>query len=140
MNERNPYSPSDASLKQNLEPDLSTKNARYLLCGLIGLQLLATMYFSPTYWELIQYGATSFLALLLGIVGSLCLYISALTAIVPRPRGKVGFIMAAILLGLSSIKWGWAYYWTYPIIVGAGLGIYGFWLVSQAQRSTIKSN
>ena len=140
MNEKNPYSPSDVSLEQDQEPNLSTKNARYLLCGLIGLQLLVTMYFAPTYWELVSVAATPLLALLLGLVGSLCLYISSLTAISARPRGKVGFMLAAILLGFAPSKWGGPYSWTYPMIAGAGLGLLGYWLVWQAQRSSRKIN
>ncbi|WMW80915.1 hypothetical protein RF679_01210 [Undibacterium cyanobacteriorum] len=134
MHQENPYSPLSENETQHVEPYVCSKRARYRLASLIGVHLLATAYFAPVYWELVQVGATAFLSLVLSVAGCLCLYISTLTALGTRPLGKVGFILAALLVGISSSGWGWGKLWTIPFVAGSGLGLAGFWLVLQAQR------
>jgi hypothetical protein len=70
VNSPNRYEPPQAELVDTT----SSKNSgrRYVLAGLVVTQMLATLFFASTYFELTKTGATSFLALLLCITGSTC--------------------------------------------------------------------
>src|SRR5262245_38944899 len=91
-------------------PDVRTapdKRLRYVVAISVAVQLVATLIYSPVCIELVRSGAATPLALLLGVLGSICLYSAAILAVTTRSRGRLLFILAAIGFGVSADLWGW---------------------------------
>jgi hypothetical protein len=136
MSNPNPYEPPRTALMDVASSN--SKASKYLLVGLVALQMLATLLFAPTYFELTKTGVASFWALLLCVVGSTCLYVAALLQLSKRPRGKTAFLVAAVLLGVSVHSWGWVYLWALVALFGALLGAFGWWVVRSKASENAK--
>jgi hypothetical protein len=106
---------------------------RYIFGALVLLQFLATLSYAVAYFELTRAGAVSFIVFLGTALGNLCLYGATLFALRQHPRGQAAFIISAVMLGLSSFGWQWAYAWTWVIGFGALLAICGVYLVRQSR-------
>jgi hypothetical protein len=130
MTNHNPFAAPTAPIA---DPELATsgsqksKGPRYVIAVLIAVQLAATWNYSWAYFELVRTGAAHPLALLLGGIGSLCLYIAAISALAKQPRGQVLFLVAAVALGLSAPMWRLPYAWSLVAAYGALLGVLGWW-------------
>lgn len=138
MNEPNPYSPPGSPVADVGAPELPASRQRaprYVFGALVLLQFLATWSYASAYFELTRTGAVSFIAFLGAALGNLCLYGATLFALRERPRGQTAFTISAVMLGLSSFGWQWAYAWTWVIGFGALLAICGVYLVHRSRAS-----
>lgn len=136
MNNPNPYDPPRTALVDAASP--TPNPSKYPLVGLTAIQMLATLLFAPTYFELTKTGAASLLALLFCVVGSICLYVAAILQFSKRPRGKTLFLAAAVLLGVSVHSWGWVYLWAFVALFGALIGAFGWWVVRERTNANAK--
>jgi hypothetical protein len=105
------------------------KTERYLFGFFVGLQLVAALLYWHLYYELTRTGAVSLLALIATVIGSLCLYGATLFIVAGRPRGIIGFIFAALLLGVSLRGWGPGNAIGWVPMYGVLLSGYGFYMV-----------
>jgi len=138
MNEPNPYSPPGSPVADIEAPELHASRlrvARYAFGALVLLQFLATCSYAPAYFELTRTGAVSFIAFLGAALGNLCLYCATPFVVRERPRGQIAFVVSALMLGLSSFGWQWAYAWTWVIGFGALLAVGGVYLVRRSRAS-----
>ena len=137
MNNPNPYEPPRAELTEpQVQPSAASK---YILVGLVAVQMLATALLAPTYFEFVKTGMATVLALLLCVIGSSCLYAAALLQFSKRPRGKSLFLVAALCLGFSVRPWAWSYPLAIVAALGAALGGLGWWLVQQEVKANAKT-
>jgi len=104
-----------------------TPPARFVVVALIAFQLLAALSLAGKYIELARGGDVYALAALLSAPSSLCLYAGAVLLALRPGRGRALFVVAAVGLGLSLPAWGVAYGWTWPMALGAILGLAGAW-------------
>ena len=134
MTSRNPYAPPKATVA-DLHPSES-RAPRYAIAALVAVQLLASWYYSGVYFELVRTGGAHPLALLLGIAGSLCLYVAAILIVTTRSRGEAVFLAAAVALASSVPMWRWPYPWSLVAAYGAALGVAGWWIVRRLGKAT----
>jgi len=97
---------------------------------LVGLafQAMGTLSFAGRYFTLSRDQAVSPAAALLSVPGLIALYAGALCLARRPARGRVPFLAGAIALGLAVPFWGVAASWTWPIALGAMLGLGGAWI------------
>ena len=141
MNNPNPYEPPRAAMV-NIYSSQSSKG-KFLLMGLVAIQMLITLLFASTYFEIVRTGSATFMALLLCVVGSTSLYIATLLQFSKRQRGKIPFLVAAICLGFSVRSWRWFALGKIGAIValfGAILGVCGWWLVHKGVKTNALSS
>jgi hypothetical protein len=136
MPAHNPFSAPSTRVVDPSAPLNSSANKpiRYLLAALVVLQLLATWRYSSAYFELVRTGASHPLALLLGLVGSVCLYVGAIRSLLPNPKGHNFLLVATVTLGLSVPMWRLPYAWSLVAAFGAVLALASWWAVRQSAR------
>ena len=138
MNQENPYRPPQAALSEPAAPP--SRLPGYLVAALVAYQLLATIRHAWAYYELVRTGAAPFLALLLGVPSSLCLYMAAVLLVTTRTRGHRLFLVAGLGLALSVPLWTWPNSWAIVAAFGAVLGGVGWWVAwwrAQHEKSAL---
>lgn len=93
------------------------------------LQLLFTLLYVRTYWDLVKTGVISGPAGLLASVALVLLYLAAIRFAINSLRGKRFFLFASIGLAWSTYAWGFPKIGAFPFLVGAVVGIVGWWFV-----------
>lgn len=132
MDTPNPYQPPQAIVGEPPAPP--GRFLRYLVAGLVALQLLLTFRYSGLYYELVRAGAAPLAALLLGLPSSVCLYVAAVLLVVTRTHGHRLFFVAGLGLALSVPLWQWPYVWAGVAAFGAILGAAGWWVARRRAK------
>ena len=129
----NPYKPPNAPVSD--VQAVPSKYPRYVVAGLVAVQMLGTLYYSGVYVELARRSVASPLALILGAPASACLYVAAILAVISHSRGRLLFLFGAIGLALSVPLWGWQYVWSLLPAFGAALGMVGWWITRRTNEA-----
>lgn len=137
MPNHNPFSASTTRVADPSTSFASPKNGplRLILVALVVVQFLATWRYSWAYLELVRTGASHPFALLLGTIGSFCLYAGAFLSFRPKPSGKTFLLIATVGLGLSAPMWRLPHVWALVAAFGSVLGIVFWWVVRQSSKS-----
>jgi hypothetical protein len=107
---------------------------KYSVIVLVASQLLASIFYARTCYDLVKTGAAPVLAAALWLPASLCLYIAAVLLAVTRTHGHRLFLFAGFGLALSVPLWGWPYPWTVVAAFGSAMGYIGWWTALRRAR------
>jgi hypothetical protein len=110
------------------EPPRTPLSPRFVIVALVALQLLGALSYLPKYLALARSGAEEFVfAAVLSVPAMLCLLAGAALLALRPGRGRMLFVVAAVGLGLAVAGWGVSYVWSWPVALGAMLGLAGAW-------------
>jgi hypothetical protein len=107
---------------------------RFVVLGLLAVQVLGALSYLDKYIELTRSTAVSPAAALLSLPAALALYAGALLLMLRPGRGRALFFVAAVGFGIAVPIWGISYGWTWPIAAGSMLGLGGAWVARAAAR------
>lgn len=107
----------------------ASRSFRYVLAALVLLQLVTTWRHAWAYLELVRAGANHPLALILGVLGSLCLYVGAIRMLLPIPGGRRFMLVAGVCLGFSAPMWTFPFSGSLVAAFGSVLAFVSWWLL-----------
>jgi len=112
--------------------------ARQIVAGLVGFQFLASLRYLHWYVAMLREGAVSPVALL-AVPACAALYVGAgLLAARRAPAAcRTLFLVAAMALAVSVPFWGITADWTWPLELGATLGLAGAWYASRRPGTAV---
>lgn len=111
-----------------------SRSATYLLAMFVLLHLVWVSSFSAMYWEIYRTGSVQLVVAMTSLASCVLLYLGIVISAFKPLRGKYFFFFSALGFAISAFGWHGFYSWTYPILFGFTLGVFG-WLLIRLNQS-----